>query len=1486
MKKIITLLMLMLCCISIAIAKPIDVELAKRVAANFLKSSEKEAIHLDANDLTDITSTTPFHEFYVFSVKDKGFILVSGDDRALPILGYSTNHDFVGENIPTHVRWWLDNYEKQLTELREGDFAPNPDVTSQWQLLIEGGMDANSDGAATGPLIATTWNQSPYYNNLCPTGTPTGCVATATAQVMKYWNWPVRGMGSHSYTHSSYGTLSADFNTTYDWENMPNWLSSTSTAAQVEAVAKLIFHVGVALEMYYAPGGSTAYTVSYGGLVSPSAEDILPTYFLYDSSTIVGVAEANYTSSDWINLLKNEIDNHRPMLFRGSGSYGGHSFVCDGYNASNQFHFNWGWGGSYDGYFTIGSLNPGGYSFNSSCWAVIGIQPSNRHIVTATPNPTAGGTVTGAGSYSDGSTCTLTAMPAFGYEFTNWTCGNTVLSTNATYSFTVNEDKTILANFTISANNCSISFANLPYTNNFDSYTTSTTAKTGVEPTCWSLAHQDVAMTNAYKPMIYYSPEHAHSGNYSLILNKRGIYAMPRYEGNINTLQLQFYVKQTALKNQLQVGVMSDPSDASTFVPVDTIDNSTYTASVMHTVSFYSYSGTGHYIAFRNTLAPGYSGEFSCNYIDDLTLSLLPTYTVSATSDPVEGGTVIGTGEYTFGSSCTLIAMPATGYSFSHWAINDTIEISGGTFTNVYYPTNAGSPYSYTQQIYYSSQLDGARDITGISYHLREQGCTSRTIDVYLAETSQNAFSTVNDYIPLSELQLVYSGTFSGVGNSWVDINFDNVFHYTGEGNLVVAFDDNTGLIGTAGFATFSRTSENNCAMHFHKTTDIDPASPNGNPQRATTVQNDIRFISDMGSELPDNPIYTFTVTCNKRLKAYFTPVSTCSISSSDLPYTDNFDSYTTSTTAKTMVEPPCWTLAHQDVEITDAYRPMVYYASANAHSGNYSLILNKRGIYAMPEYNGDVSTLQLKFYVKQSALKYQLQVGVLGSLNNADSFTPVATIDNTTTNSEFVTVDFANYTGGGHYIAFRNILASGYTGNFSLNYIDDLTLELRPANSCGISASDLPYTDNFDSYTTSTTAKTGIEPPCWTLAHQDVAITDAYRPMVYYAPANAHSGNDSLILNKRGIYAMPEYDGDVSTLQLKFYVKQSALKYQLQVGVLGSLNNADSFTPVATIDNTTTNSEFVTVDFANYTGGGHYIAFRNILASGYTGNYSLNYIDDLTLELSPTSSCSLTADDLPYIDNFDSYTFSTIAKTGVEPPCWTLAHQDVAITDAYRPMIYYAPANAHSGNYSLILNKRGIYAMPEFDGDVSTLQLQFYVKQTALKYQLQVGVLGSLNSADSFTPVVTIDNASTTVSAPITVNFSAYSGTGRYIAFRNILAPGYTGDYSLNYIDDLALSQVGSASNMDEDGAKSGGVSNGIAAHRELSLYPNPTTGMVNVEADEEVLRVDVYDYTGRRVATFENQATIDLGRLATGIYTLRMTLPERIEVRRVVKQ
>ena len=362
---------------------------------------------------------------------------------------------------------------------------------------------------------------------------------------------------------------------------------------------------------------------------------------------------------------------------------------------------------------------------------------------------------------------------------------------------------------------------------------------------------------------------------------------------------------------------------------------------------------------------------------------------------------------------------------------------------------------------------------------------------------------------------------------------------------------------------------------------------------------------------------------------------------------------------------------------MTDEYKPMIYYSSANAHSGSYSLILNKRGIYTMPEFNGDVSTLQMSFYLKQTQAKYQLQVGVMSDLSNASSFVPVATFNNSsTTASVLCNVDFSSYTGSGHYIAFRNILASGQTGDYSCNYIDDITLELRPVATCtGINVADLPYTDNFDSYTTSHTAKTGVQPDCWILAHQYVTMTDEYKPMIYYASANAHSGNYSLILNKRGIYAMPEFNGNVNTLQLSMYLKQPQTKYQLQVGVMSNLSNASSFVPVATINNSSTESEAVTVDFSTYSGSGHYIAFRNVLASGQTGDYSLNYIDDLVLSLLPATTCTpIQVADLPYTDNFDSYTTSHTAKTGVQPDCWTLAKQDVTMTDEYKPMIFTTP--------------------------------------------------------------------------------------------------------------------------------------------------------------------------------------------------------------------
>ena len=1342
----------------------------------------------------------------------------------------------------------------------------------------------------------------------------------------------------------------------------------------------------------------------------------------------------------------------------------------------------------------------------------------NVDTITATANPTTGGIVMGVGYYPVGNTCTLRATPMSGYQFLNWTEGNTVVSTNATYSFTVTSSRTLTANFTPVVI-CGITVDDLPYTDNFDSYSSSTSAKTGVQPDCWTLAHQYVTMTDEYKPMVYYASANAHSGNYSLLLNKRGIYAMPEFVGDVSTLQLSFYLKQSQTKYQLQVGVMSNLGNANTFIPVATINNSSTGIEYVE-VDFASYTGDGHYIAFRNTLASGHTGNYSCNYIDDLTLDVRPqqcgiaitdlpytdnfdSYTSSTTAktgvEPdcwtLAHQDVSMTDEYKpmvyyassnahsgnyalllnkrgiyvmpefYGDVNTLqlsfylkqnqakyqlqigvmstltnasTFVPVTTINNSTTGIEAvTVDFSSYTgnghyiaFRNVLASGNTGD-YSCNYIDDLTLKLRPATTCTGINvndlpYYEEFDSITTSTTtktgveppcwtlvhqDVNMTDaykpmiyySPENAYTgdyslilnkrciyampayngditQVSLFISIKQPQTKYqldigvmsdlndTSTFESVGiidNTSTDYQFWGVdfLDYTGDGHYIafrnilapgytgdysinyidhmmlepLVYYDVTALANPAEGGTIT-----GAGSYMYRRPCTLTATPNENytfanwtyndtvvstnPSYSFYVYDDCTLTANFtyipptytvtvtaspseggtitgageytrGSTctltatpasgytfanwtvgttvVSSNATYSFTVTSDSTLTANFAPIVNCGISIDDLPYTDNFDHYTTSTTAKTGVEPPCWTLAKRDVNMTDEYKPMIYYSSANAHSGNYSLILNKRGIYAMPEFNGDISTLQLSMYLKQPQTKYQLQVGVMSSLSNANTFVPVATINNSTTDIEQVTVDFASYTGNGHYIAFRNTLASGQTGNYSCNYIDDITLDVHPQQ-CGIAIADLPYSDNFDTYTTATTAKTGVEPDCWTLAKQDVTMTDEYKPMIYYASANAHSDNYALLLNKRGIYAMPEFEGNVNTLQLSMYLKQSATKYQLQVGVMSNLDNANTFVPVATINNSTTGIEKVTVDFASYMGDGHFIAFRNILASGNTGNFSCNYIDDLRLE----TRCSIYPDELPFTECFDDYTTSTTDKTGVAPDCWTLVHQDVIMTDEYKPMIYYNTSCAHSASYSLILNKRGIYAMPAYEGDVKDLQLSFYVRQTRIKYQLQVGVMSDLSDVSTFVPLATFNNSSTTASVLRTVNFSSYTGNGHYIAFHNILAAGQTGEYSCNYIDDLTLSIAEAKIGMSDD-------SYGVEAPSHiLTLYPNPTTGKLTMDADEDVVRVDVFDYTGRRVAVFEGQTTLDLSHLADGLYTLRITLPDRIEVRRVVKQ
>jgi len=398
MKKIFTLLLGTFIFINLVYAVKVDENTARIVGKQFMISKAVAGqIQHNADLILSYTShainpaLSPDAEqlacYYVFNINStQGFVIVAADNIVEPILGYSNQGAFDPDKIPPHVAAWLKVYEDQIRYAISRQMQPTPAIRAKWELL----SDANhpkplfKGPQGVNPLVQTHWNQSPYYNDLCPYDNQyndravTGCVATAMAQVLKYWNFPVNGAGFHSYNDPKYGTQSADFgSTTYDWTNMPDMVTSTNNA-----VATLMYHCGVSVDMTYgvaATGGSGAYVISSDG-VTNCTEYALKTYFGYPS-TLQGLARKNYDDATWKNMLKTDLDANRPVIYAGFGSGGGHCFVCDGYDDNGLFHFNWGWQGQFDGYFDLDALNPEGVGtgggtggFNSGQEAVLGIQ--------------------------------------------------------------------------------------------------------------------------------------------------------------------------------------------------------------------------------------------------------------------------------------------------------------------------------------------------------------------------------------------------------------------------------------------------------------------------------------------------------------------------------------------------------------------------------------------------------------------------------------------------------------------------------------------------------------------------------------------------------------------------------------------------------------------------------------------------------------------------------------------------------------------------------------------------------------------------------------------------------------------------------------------------------------------------------------------------------------------------------------------------------
>lgn len=320
--------------------------------------------------------------YYVFNADDgKGFVVVAGHDRARKILAYSLEDNFGVDEQPIQLRAWLAQYDKEIQYLFTSEADKKGDIVEDTNT---GQKPALASVNAVEPLLGNIrWNQDAPFNKFCPLDsrynmtTPVGCVATAAAQIMKYYEYPKMGSGSKSYVSSTIVLpLSANFGeTTYDWENTLDDYNGAYTEEQADAAALISYHIGIGCSMDYDLNGSGA--VPYEMLKA------FRQYFLYDKN-IDYVDRTHYPEPDWIEVLKSELNDHRPMLYFGEGPGGGHAFVCDGYDANDLFHFNWGWGGISNGFYQISALEPedlgtgGGLgAYNHTQSIIIGIQPPN-----------------------------------------------------------------------------------------------------------------------------------------------------------------------------------------------------------------------------------------------------------------------------------------------------------------------------------------------------------------------------------------------------------------------------------------------------------------------------------------------------------------------------------------------------------------------------------------------------------------------------------------------------------------------------------------------------------------------------------------------------------------------------------------------------------------------------------------------------------------------------------------------------------------------------------------------------------------------------------------------------------------------------------------------------------------------------------------------------------------------------------------------------
>ncbi len=380
MKKLFIFTTILVCTLlaSDVLAQTVSTEQAETVCKRFLLEHYPGAIE----KMPEVTfekafddGTTPYA--YQFSVGHKGFVLVSGSQKVMPVLAYSFDHDF--EVIPP-VENILAHYKQVVNYTEKGDAPTAAKSVADWKRYLAEEFSPKFDKSSSrAPLLTSLWNQNKFYNTYCPWDAaaggyydyrvPTGCVSTAYTQIMNYHRWPKQGAGATTYIPSGYPRQTVYFNQhTYNWDAMSN-----EPQSYANEVAKIGYHFGVAIQMSYNPEGS--------GAATREATQEMHQKFGYDMNITSYYRDYYQDSaevSNYLNILKADLDARRPIYYSGCNAQMNscHAYVLDGYDEDDRFHINYGWGGASNGYYALDNFVAGSTHYDFGSEAVVNIYPS------------------------------------------------------------------------------------------------------------------------------------------------------------------------------------------------------------------------------------------------------------------------------------------------------------------------------------------------------------------------------------------------------------------------------------------------------------------------------------------------------------------------------------------------------------------------------------------------------------------------------------------------------------------------------------------------------------------------------------------------------------------------------------------------------------------------------------------------------------------------------------------------------------------------------------------------------------------------------------------------------------------------------------------------------------------------------------------------------------------------------------------------------